>query len=73
MTSTDDYSYLWDGSEEGWVLISFTESTEPLIYNEMSHEALIIDDSELHREIVSIMVANGKELLSDMPPRNQGN
>lgn len=31
MTSADDYRYLWDSSEQGWLLIDFANGGIPLI------------------------------------------
>lgn len=70
VTAAEDYRYLWDGSEKGWVLVGFNEDTVPLIYNEVSHEALIIEDRGIHQSVVNMMKENGKEVLSEIPPRN---
>lgn len=67
------YSYLWDGTEPGWVLVlhhaTQGESSEDTmsIYNELTRMALIIEDDTVAREIQSQMLAAGIRTISSVP------
>ena len=65
MTS-DSFRHLWDGTDEGWVLVRSRRSL-PAIYNRVTRTALIIDDDEVYEEVVQEMLDHGIELFERLP------
>ena len=61
----DSYSYLWDGSATGWVLVSVDDHCS--IFNEKTRMLLAIDDDSLHQEIVSKMRQRSVKVLDSIP------
>jgi hypothetical protein len=67
MTDVDSFSYLWDGSEAGWVLIRLMPDQLPAIYNRHTRAALTIEDDALCARLVAKMIEQGVSVLSDFP------
>jgi hypothetical protein len=51
--SLDDYHYLWDGSESGWVLLATGRAYLP--YNQETERALIIEDDDEFLQVIDKM------------------
>lgn len=66
MTAEDSFAYLWDGTDEGWVLIR-TRQSLPAIYNAARSRILIIEDDEVYANVVQQMLDHGKEILERLP------
>jgi hypothetical protein len=67
--SLDSFSYLWDGSEEGWTLVRSDRVPQPTIYNRVDRSALIIEDDELYADVVQKMIEQGAEILDSSAVR----
>lgn len=67
MTTIDHFRYLWDGSDDRWVLLKSTRSAIPVIFNTADRTALIVEDDDVYRQVVSKMIAAGKEVLDQIP------
>ncbi|MGW3104029.1 hypothetical protein [Streptomyces sp. NPDC001100] len=73
MTDTDtgtdgsaEYGYLWDGSEDGWVVVRTTVAAGT-IYNTTTRMALLIEDNALYARVIELMRAQGRPFLSSIP------
>ncbi|ALC27483.1 hypothetical protein ABE83_10580 [Streptomyces sp. CFMR 7] len=67
MTSqSDKYAFLWDGSEEGWVVIR-TKIGPGAIYNIATHTALVIENDQAAERAIRLMRENGRPLLDSIP------
>ena len=53
----DDYRYLWDGSQPGWVLLAAGDDYLP--YNQETRRALIIEDDDEFEQVVEKMLELG--------------
>ncbi|HLL36286.1 MAG TPA: hypothetical protein VK545_20935 [Streptomyces sp.] len=54
MTSeADEYSCLWNGTEEGWVVIQ-TDAGEA-IHNTRTQRALLIEDNDVSMRVIDLM------------------
>ena len=62
----DSYSYLWDGTAVGWVLVANDDRQS--IFNETTRMLLAIDDDSVHEEIVREMVRRNVKVLDSIPP-----
>lgn len=62
----DSYSYLWDGTAVGWVLVGNDDRYS--IFNENTRMLLAIDDDAIHEEIVREMVRRNVKVLDSIPP-----
>lgn len=62
---TGRYEFLWDGSEEGWVVVR-TKTGPGAIYNFMTRQALVIEDDEYERAI-RLMGEHGRPFLGSIP------
>ena len=61
-----EYRYLWDGSEEGWVLLSAPKLCGGFcIFNENSRFLMHIDDEELNAALCDRMKNSGAKMMSD--------
>ncbi len=68
----DDFAYLWDGSEPGWVLWQLGEveratTTATSIFNRITKMALVIEDDDLARDLIRQMKLNGAEVITEYP------
>jgi hypothetical protein len=57
----EGYSYLWDGSEPGWVL--FLTGDTYLPYNEETNMALVIEDDDELERVTDKMRASGVRVV----------
>lgn len=63
---TGEYDYLWDGSEDGWVVLR-GNSTPGTIYNTKSGTALVIEDDDAYERVIESMREHGRPFLDSMP------
>jgi hypothetical protein len=60
--SATDFSYLWDGTSEGWVLVKLdggAGTTSYAIANRGTKRGLIIEDNATFTEVVTKMLGHG--------------
>lgn len=65
--SLDDYKYLWDGSEPGWILCNLAkEGEEPryFIENIITSVGLIIELEEEEKLVIDIMLKNNVKIVN---------
>ena len=70
--SLNDYEYLWNGTEAGWVLVRcevVDSDMEYLIYNEQKSQMLLIEDSEVQRHACERLLSCGARVLSELPKK----
>lgn len=64
------HSYLWDGSEDGWILVEDILSQGGVmmysIYNKLSRMALILEDDCENAYCVEMMIASGVEIVKSI-------
>ncbi|MFD7379996.1 hypothetical protein [Streptomyces mirabilis] len=61
-----EYNYLWDGSEEGWVVLR-TKAALGTIFNTNTHMALIIEDNAVYARVIELMRTHGRPFLDSIP------
>jgi hypothetical protein len=69
------YSYLWDGSQPGWVLLKAPAlESGYCIFNVSSSTLLHVDDEELNTALCNAMIEAGRPIIDDLPgqPANVG-
>jgi hypothetical protein len=59
----ESFSYLWDGSDDGWVLVRLSNMPQPAILNLVTGRALIIEDNESYAAVVQRMIDHGTEVI----------
>ena len=64
-----EYSYLWDGSEEGWCLLKSDDSDRMLIFNQSTSAALIVEIEDLKQKLCELMLANGAPIITEIEER----
>ena len=57
----DQYAYLWDGSEPGWMLVTFPGTGDSIV-NRLRIKCLRIKDTSLHSRVCERMKAAGCEV-----------
>lgn len=65
----EDYAYLWDGSEPGWILCKGKISDIPSIFNRVTRMMLVVEDSEEWRALADRMLEQGVPLLGGIPSK----
>jgi hypothetical protein len=65
----EKYSYLWDGSEDGWALLwvnskSADENPAYSVVNTITRRALLITDGAVEESVVKEMLARGRPVVS---------
>ncbi|MFN0129836.1 MAG: hypothetical protein ACKV19_24490 [Verrucomicrobiales bacterium] len=65
-TIIQKHSYLWDGSQTGWVIVDNSLDT-PVIYNEERSVMLHVDSAELKTAFLTGMKQSGARLISRAP------
>jgi hypothetical protein len=64
-----EYSYLWDGSSPGWVLVKDPEvSGEFSVVHKTRHVALLIENDAISKAVCQKMLENGCEVLDGLTP-----
>ncbi len=71
---TNDFEYLWDGSEDGWRLLNVSgpdwDSDLPYaIVNVDTRELLSISDPKLQRAVIKKLLNENAPVISEMPAR----
>ncbi|MEU6972939.1 hypothetical protein AB0A71_35540 [Kitasatospora aureofaciens] len=69
--ATDDpeeYAYLWDGSEPGWILCTGKIVDIPTIFNRITRVMLVVEDNDEWRALTEVMLSHGVPLLDGFPP-----
>ncbi|MFE9555200.1 hypothetical protein ACFYMW_40455 [Streptomyces sp. NPDC006692] len=62
----EEFSYAWDGKEDGWILIGDPEN--PLIFNRNNRQALVIEDNDVNAFVIEKMRKSGVNHFLDAPP-----
>lgn len=64
----ESYSYLWDGSQPGWVLLKAPAlEVGYCIFNVSSSTMLHIDDEQLNTALCNSMIEAGCPMMDDLP------
>jgi len=66
-----EYSYLWDGSCSGWVLLHINcdkpaETPRYLIFNVETRRSLLIRDDKVYAEVKQAMLRSGVRIVSSI-------
>ncbi|MEU9918916.1 hypothetical protein [Streptomyces sp. NPDC051001] len=61
-----EYHYLWDGSEEGWVVLR-TKALLGTIFNTNTRMALLIEDNAVYVRVIEQMRTHGCPFLDSIP------
>lgn len=61
-----EYHYLWDGSEEGWVVLR-TKAALGTIFNTNTRMALLIEDNAVYARVIELMRTHGRPFLDSIP------
>ncbi|MEV7891832.1 hypothetical protein ACWD3I_48310 [Streptomyces sp. NPDC002817] len=61
-----EYHYLWDGSEEGWVVLR-TKAALGTIFNINTRMALLIEDNAVYARVIEQMRTHGRPFLDSIP------
>lgn len=73
LENIDDYSYLWDGAQSGWVLLVAPEMLGGFcIFNSLENTLLHIDDECFNQALCEKMREAGCEILDNFPSRPIG-
>ncbi|MDH6604555.1 F0F1-type ATP synthase gamma subunit [Streptomyces sp. SAI-208] len=62
----ESLDYLWDGTEEGWVVIT-SDLGLGTIYNTKTHMALILEDEAEYEHAIRAMREHGRPFLDSIP------
>lgn len=62
----ESLDYLWDGTEEGWVVIT-SDLGLGTIYNTETHMALILEDEAEYEHAIRTMREFGRPFLDSIP------
>jgi cytoskeletal protein RodZ len=60
----NDFAYLWDGSEQGWVIVSMRNGTRYQIFNLTTRDAFLVENDIVLSAIIEKMKLNGCEVIS---------
>jgi hypothetical protein len=61
------YSYLWDGSQPGWVLLRDSDGGY-CVYHKTNEVICLIESDDLNEVVCKKMLEEGCEILDDLPP-----
>lgn len=63
----EDYSHMWNGTEEGWVLLK--SLLDPTRYNPYNTKGfmVVIESDEMNAEVCHQMIKAGCEVIDDLP------
>lgn len=70
ISSIQGYEYLWNGEESDWILYRTAASDIPMIFNQITRMALVIEDVEEWRSLVAAMIDHGAVVLDKFPAEN---
>jgi hypothetical protein len=66
-----DYGYLWNGSEQDWVLVKSAELPgHYTIFNDRTSTALCIEDGEVQTAVCRRMQDAGCKVIEHITPRS---
>ncbi|SDB93130.1 hypothetical protein F610DRAFT_00520 [Streptomyces sp. LaPpAH-199] len=60
------YHSVWDGSEDGWVVLRTTVALGT-IFNTVTGRALLIEDNAVYAQVIQRMQAHGRPFLDSIP------
>ncbi|MFJ9777643.1 hypothetical protein ACIRVF_41460 [Kitasatospora sp. NPDC101157] len=63
----EEYAYLWDGSEPGWILFRGKIVDIPTIFNRITREILLLEDEDEWRALTEVMRSHDVPLLDGFP------
>lgn len=67
MTSVEQYSYLWDGTQDGWVLLRSPDLRSGFcIFNSLKSNLLHIDDEQINDLLCERMKAAGCKIIDSI-------
>ena len=69
MTELEKYSYLWDGSESGWVVLK--DKYKYTIFNKETKMMLLVEDEDLNNRLAAYMILNGCEVITGKSKMNK--
>jgi len=64
----NEYAYLWDGSEPGWILCRGKIVDIPTIFNRITRMIVLMEDNDEWRAVTDNMLSHGVPLLDEIPP-----
>ena len=64
-TGLEEFAYLWDGSDPGWVLWDLNGHRAP--FHLGSKSALIIEDDVVAERVVAELVVRGVNVITEYP------
>jgi hypothetical protein len=66
------YSYLWDGSEPGWVLLSVPDLLGGYcVFHKTNQVICLIESDDVKEAVCKKMLEEGCEILDDLPPMGE--
>lgn len=69
--SLAELSYLWDGSDPGWVLLKAPDLQGGYcVFHKINRTLLLIERSSTNEAVCKKMKETGCEILEDLPPEN---
>jgi hypothetical protein len=64
-----EYSFLWDGSSVGWVLLASQDHPDEYsVFNKVNRTLLHIESTEIKDAVCDMMKKHGCETLENVPP-----
>jgi hypothetical protein len=63
MGELSDFAYLWDGSEQGWVIVSMRNGTRYQIFNLITRDALLIENDMILPVVIEKMKLSDCEVI----------
>jgi hypothetical protein len=64
----DDYKYLWEKKDLGWVLLRAPDVAGRFcVFNKLHNTVLLIESEEMHEAVCQSMIMSSCEILHDMP------
>ncbi len=62
MAELESFSYLWDGSEPGWIVLK--DKYDYTIFNKETQMALLMEDEDLNNRLAAMMILSGCEVVT---------
>ncbi len=63
MSNIEEFSYLWDESQSGWVALK--DVYENTIFNNETKSVLLVEDEDLNNRLAAMMIMNNCEVISE--------